>query len=222
MILIGCAVLAPVLICCLGGGGFAYWSYVKAKEAQAILVEEMRAADEAARREAERRHDEARQQEEQAQQAASQRAEIMAFPAPLTDIDQFRRQRDRRTRHITARATRVLGSPGVSVGDTCEFDVRVLDRSGRPGYWCRALVECNGRRIYGVDQPSQNGFFYCNVYDEPAGVAGEDRDPTGGREDPFWQIDTRENRFTVLDDDTSFVGGQFRVDAEITAVRLVE
>lgn len=204
--------LALIGLCCVGVGGVGYWAYQRAEAEQRAIVEGWNRQEEEARRlqeEARREQDRARQDVELAS---------MLRPPPPLSISPGRTS-DRRTRHVTALVTRVEGNSGVSVGDTCEYEVTVEDSTRDVGYWCRALVECSGVRLYGTDTPRRNGFFPCELVRRPFGVAGEDRDTTQGQGDPFYQIDTRLGRMVVMDDATSMVGDAFRVEATITQTR---
>lgn len=127
---------------------------------------------------------------------------------------------DRRTRHVEATVTHVEGSVGVSVGDRCSFDVLVLDRSGPPGHFCRTFAECNGVRLFGQEHPRRNGFFPCELYDLPPGVAGEDLETTGpsGIGDPMFQIDSRDSRFLVADDEYGMRMARYRIIARIDSI----
>lgn len=127
---------------------------------------------------------------------------------------------DRRTRHIEATVTLAEGTIGVSVGDRCSFDVTVLDRSGPPGFYCRTFAECNGVHLFGQDYPRRNGFFPCELYDVPLGVAGEDLETTGpaGTGDPMFQIDSRDHHFMAADDEHGMVGQRYRIIARIDTI----
>ncbi|MBX3275271.1 MAG: hypothetical protein KF729_33705 [Sandaracinaceae bacterium] len=127
---------------------------------------------------------------------------------------------DRRWRHIEATVTRARGPIGVSEGDTCSFDVQVLDRSSEPGHICRTFAQCSGVRLFGEDFPRRTGFFPCQLYDSPFGVAGEDLEPTQSADagDPMFQIDTRSMTFTAADDEHGRLGAAFLVVARIDSV----
>ena len=126
----------------------------------------------------------------------------------------------RRTRHIEATVTEVQGTVAVSVGDRCSFDVQVVDRNQPPGYFCRTFAECNGLHIFGQDYPRRNGFFPCELYDVPLGVAGEDLETTGppGIGDPMFQIDSRVHTFMAADDEHGMVGQRYRITARIDSI----
>ncbi len=122
-------------------------------------------------------------------------------------------------RHIEATVTQSAGSIGVSVGDRCSFDVQVLNRRGYPGYWCRTFAQCNGVRLFGQEVTRRNGFFACEVYEAPLGVAGEDLEPTEGMTgDPMFQIDTRMRTLMSADNDRGRHGTPYRVVARIDSV----
>jgi len=130
---------------------------------------------------------------------------------------------DRRTRHVQAEVTRSLGPTGVAVGDTCAFDVEVLERSDGT-YWCRAFVDCAGVPLYG-SASENNGYFWCELVDEPFGVAGEDLEITPRiAGDPFFQIDTRAGTMTVLDGTMSRMvpAGEYLIEARIQSVTPLE
>lgn len=217
-VLVGCGALA-LLGLCGGGGVFAWLFYVAQEEVnqQIAITEEAIATQEHEMRALE----EMRAQEPQAVTPTDLSA-ILNLPPPL--VTNPRRTSDRARRRVQALVTVAMGNSGVTVGQQCNFDVQVLARSGnRVGYWCRALVECNGVRLYGQDRPdgSGNGYFDCELFDSPLGVAGEDRTPSGPEErgDPFFQIDTRQSRFVVLDDNASEMRpNAYRVEATITSV----
>lgn len=209
-ILVGLGVL--VSVCCIGTGVAGYFGFRAQEARQAEAVEELMRYDEASRR----------QEEEAMRQAENERllAEGMQgdFEPPTSLGLSPGPSSDRAPRHIVAVITRAAGSVA-SVGDRCEFDVQVLDSDQPPGYWCRALVECRGTRIYGTDTPSPNGFFPCEVYGAPLGVAGEDLQTSTFGGDGAFQIDTRVGRLTVVDDAASMVGAPFRIEAAISEVR---
>jgi len=204
----GLALLGFLGTCCLGGGA---WFVVVQRAADEAEAE----ASEAARRAREQRDIE----------------EILNGPsrgngpgADLTPPPSLRLRPeptdDRRTRHIVATVTEVQGSIGVSVGDRCEFDVLVLDRRTPPGHHCRTFADCAGVRLFGEDYPRRNGFFPCELYDLPFGVAGEDLEPTESYSsgDPLFQIDTRARRFVAADNAFGRRGAPYRVTARIDQV----
>lgn len=167
----------------------------------------------------------AREAELAAQAAAEQRAaaeQAVAFvdlSPPRSLFLRPRRTPDRRIRHIEATVTQSAGSIGISPGDRCSFDVQVLARRGRPGYWCRTFAQCNGVRLFGQEVPRRNGYFVCEVYDGPFGVAGEDLEPTETLTgDPMFQIDTRQSTFMAADNDRGRHGTPYRVTARIDSV----
>jgi len=211
-IIIGCAGLGLVGLCCIGGGGFAYYRYMEAEEESLRMVREMerRAAEEEAARQR------AEEEEMRRMQEAAELEQMLRFPPPLSISP--RRTRDHNTRSIVARVTHAQGAAQATAGDECRFDVTVENRDDEIGYWCRAKVECAGQRLYGVDEPRRNGFFPCEITRRPEGVAGEDRNTSSEGGDAAFQIDTRVRRMYVIDDDQSMVGGAFRIEAAITSV----
>ena len=126
---------------------------------------------------------------------------------------------DRRSRHIEATVTRVEGGVA-SVGDRCSFDVRVLERTGPPGHYCRVFAECAGVRLFGEETPRRTGFFPCELYDAPFGVAGEDLEPTIDVRygDPIFQIDTRAGTFMAADNQRGHLGVRYYVVARVDSV----
>jgi len=196
-------------------GAVVYFGYVQAQAESRRAVERAR---ERQLQDKERREAEAARRAAQAPRPAPAPGAPQDAPPPLIISPQP--TADRHTRHIIARVSRADGSIGVSAGDHCDFDVKVEKSTTRPaGYWCRAFVECNGVRLYGTDTPRRNGFFPCELFRHPMGVAGEDRETTHGTGDPFFQIDTRKDRMVVIDDATSMAGDAFHVEATIRSVR---
>jgi hypothetical protein len=127
---------------------------------------------------------------------------------------------DRTPRQIRATVTRAEGASGVTVGQTCAFAVTIEDREN--GYWCRALAECGGVSLYGVNRPdgTGNGYFPCAAADNPRGVAGEDREMTAVDSDGFFHIDTGARRLVVMDDaNSAMIPGAYRVEATIDSVQ---
>ena len=212
--------LALVGLCCVGVGGMMFWGYRQANAEMEQFAEEARRQQQLAEEEARRQQQLAEEEYARAleeQQRAGQPLFLQDVPPPLSIAPTA--TRDRRTRRIAARVTRVDGWHGIAVGDRCDFDVTVEESTSQPaGYWCRAFVECSGTRLYGTDTPRRNGFFPCEIFRGPLGVAGEDRETTQGTGDGFFQIDTRARRMVVMDDSTSMVGSPFRIEAAITRV----
>jgi len=202
----GLALLGFVGACCLGGGAWLLVARRASDEVEAEAAERTRAARES------------REVEAPAQDWLG-REHVSLVPPPSLGL-RPRPTDDRRTRHIVASITEVQGSIGLSVGDRCEFDVLVLDRRGPPGHFCRTFAECGGVRLFGQDYPNRNGFFPCELYDLPFGVAGEDLEPTVSYSngDPMFQIDTRARRFMAADNTVGLRGTPYRVTARIEAV----
>jgi hypothetical protein len=219
-LVIGCVAVALLGVCLVGGGTAGFFWYVAESEERAQqLMEELERAEEQERMAA------AEQAEEAERARAAEEARLAALlvpPPPLTITADP--TRDRRRRRIEATVVRAEGESGLTVGQRCEFDVTVLDREGlAAGYWCRALVDCGGVRLYGEDRPdgSGNGYFGCAIWRRPRrGVAGEDRETSAAGSDPFFQIDTRAGTLVVFDDDqTTLRPGAYRVEATIDTVR---
>ena len=68
--------------------------------------------------------------------------------------------------------------------------------------------------------PHRTGYFPCEVYGLPLGVAGEDLEPTVDltNGDPIFQIDTRSSSLIFADNDRGQLGAAFRVVARIDSV----
>lgn len=198
-------------LCCIGAAGVGFFAYTEQAKREERAFEDLM-----------RYEDEMRRAEEEAQRAyeqAQREAVGVGVAAPPSLGLAPGRTSDRATRGILASVTRADGSSGVRVGDICAFDVVVRDQPGFPGHLCRAFVECAGIRLYGADTPSPNGFFPCELYQSPLGVAGEDLDSTVNGGDGIFQIDTRSGRLVVIDDPASMVGSPFHIEATITSVR---
>jgi hypothetical protein len=202
-------------LCCVGTAGVGFFAYQKEREAEQLALEEVLQLEQMER---EAREQALRDDMQGSWATPSEEAQMLAAPPSLTLRPSP--SSDRASRRIRATVTRSLGSSGVAIGDTCEFAVEVLDTAQEPaGYWCRAFVQCGTMRLYGTDTPQPNGYFPCEIYDSPLGVAGEDLDTSANGGDGAFQIDTRAGRLVVFDDSLSMVGGAFRVEAAVASVR---
>ena len=198
-------------LCCIGTAGVGFFAYQKQEEAERNALEELSRLEQLEAEEARRRELAALDDTMDQTEMLTPPPSLALRPSPSSD---------RAPRRIRATVTRALGASGVTVGDRCEFDVQVLDSAQVPaGYWCRAFVQCGTMRLYGTDTPQPNGYFPCEIYGSPLGVAGEDLDTSLNGGDGAFQIDTRAARLVVLDDSASMVGGPFRIEAAITEVR---
>lgn len=207
-------VVVLVGLCCIGTAGVAFFAWQEQQEAEQRALEEL-AHIEDMQRQAEH---EAREREGLAEEQMMEQAAMLTPPPSLALRPAA--SRDRSPRRIRATVTTSLGSSGVALGDTCEFDVQVLDSAQETaGYWCRAFVQCGTMRLYGTETPQPNGYFPCEIYGSPLGIAGEDLDTSLNGGDGAFQIDTRAGRLVVFDDSSGMVGGAFRVEASVTSVR---
>jgi len=82
--------------------------------------------------------------------------ELPPAPGPLTPIGASTVVASGR-RSYSLQVTEATEVEGVSVGDSCEFDVERLPRGGG-SYWCRTEVSCGEVALYGG--PGQ-GYFDC-------------------------------------------------------------
>lgn len=116
---------------------------------------------------------------------------------------------------VHATITEVSGSPGVTVGQTCEFNVERRDRDDGSGFWCNAQVVCGGHLLYGGPMA---GFFPCTLFDSPTrGVVGSDPNTTSVDQDAAFSIDT--SQLTMeLHDDASGPNGELHVAAHIDTI----
>jgi hypothetical protein len=123
---------------------------------------------------------------------------------------------DRAPRAVHATIESVTGSPGVSVGQTCEFNVERRDREDGSGFWCNAQVVCGGHLLYGGPTA---GFFPCTLFAGPSrGVVGQDPNTTSQDRDGAMSIDTVQSHLEVWDDATG-PSGEFRVGAHIDSIQ---
>lgn len=127
-------------------------------------------------------------------------------PPPTGPID------DTAPATVHATIETVTGSPGVSVGQTCEFNVERRDRDDGSGFWCNAQIVCGGHLLYGGPTA---GFFPCTLFSEPArGVVGTDPNTTAQDRDGAMSIDTTQSHLEIWDD-AQGPSGEFRVVAHI-------
>lgn len=118
-------------------------------------------------------------------------------------------------RIVNATVTAVDGSTPVSVGMTCNFNVRRQPRPDMPnGYWCNAQIVCGGKLLYGG--PS-SGYFPCTVGDSPPSVVGSDTSTTSSDTDAAIDLNTPGGTLTIRDDGTG-VHGQYSLTARIDQV----
>lgn len=97
-----------------------------------------------------------------------------------------------------ARVTRTTGESHVHVGDTCRVD---LSWSTDPGRYCRALVDCGARHVYGdVGQ----GWLPCHVSASEGLLNGEDDAPTSEDGDPRILVDRVTSVVAIGDDGPSW------------------
>lgn len=123
---------------------------------------------------------------------------------------------DRAPRAVHATIETVTGSPGVSVGQTCEFNVERRDREDGSGFWCNAQVVCGGHLLYGGPTA---GFFPCTLFAGPSrGVVGQDPSTTSQDRDAAISIDSVQSHLEVWDDATG-PSGEFRVGAHIDSIQ---
>jgi hypothetical protein len=113
---------------------------------------------------------------------------------------------------VHATITSVTGTPGVAVGQTCEFHVERRDRDDGSGFWCNSQVVCGGHALYGGPNA---GFFPCTLFYAPTrGVVGADPNTTATDEDAALSIDSGQQHLEVWDDARG-PNGEFRVVAHI-------
>lgn len=131
-------------------------------------------------------------------------------PPPPTGIDSTD------PRAITATVESVSGTPGVSVGQTCEFNVERRDRDDGSGFWCNAQVVCGGHLLYGGPTA---GFFPCTLFEAPSrGVVGSDPNTTSQDQDAAMSLDTVQRHLEIWDDARGALG-EFRVVARVDSVQ---
>lgn len=215
VLLVVFGVLGSFSLCCLGGVGVVFYQAQRAEQEATRVVEE-----EIQRQRAEERYRRERFEEEQRREEMV-RADIAVPTAPLgqTGIAGFRVPSAPppaiiAPRQISARVTAVSGTPGVEVGDRCDFPVEHRPRRSG-GYWCRVEVVCAGQRLYGGGTV---GFVPCVMYDSPLGVVGLDGETSNTDTDGAFAIDTRDQLFLVQDD-ASGPQGEFTLEAHIESVR---
>ncbi|MCB9592325.1 MAG: hypothetical protein H6719_06305 [Sandaracinaceae bacterium] len=207
-IVLGVVALGGAVVCCLAAIAAGFW--FTSRSAPEVVEETRPARDHAL--------------EERAPQGPVLGGSVDSR-APTSLNLQPTRTSDRRWRHIEATVTRADGSIGLAVGDRCSFDVQVLDRAGPPGHYCRTFAQCTSRmgttvRLFGEELPRRTGFFPCELYDAPLGVAGEDLEPTISFDqgDPIFQIDTRAMTFMAADNEQGRLGTAYHVVARIDTV----
>jgi hypothetical protein len=115
-------------------------------------------------------------------------------------------------RVVHATIASVTGTPGVSVGQTCDFNVERRDRDDGSGFWCNAQIVCGGHLLYGGPTA---GFFPCTLFHAPVrGVVGSDPLTTAQDQDAAMSIDTVQSHLEIWDD-AQGPSGEFRVIAHI-------
>jgi hypothetical protein len=116
---------------------------------------------------------------------------------------------------VRAEVTRVAGSAGVRLGETCQFLVEQRPRDAR-SFYCNAQVMCGGKLLYGGPD---RGFFACRFYDgERRDVVGADPSTTRQDKDGALSLDTRSGVLRVWDD-ASGPSGEFQVEAEVLSAQ---
>jgi hypothetical protein len=122
---------------------------------------------------------------------------------------------DRAPRVVHATVTAVTGSPGVSVGQICEFNVERRDREDGSGFWCNAQIVCGGHALYGGPNA---GFFPCALFSAPTrGVVGSDPNTTAVDGDAAMSIDSQASTLEIWDD-AQGPNGECRITAHIDSV----
>lgn len=117
---------------------------------------------------------------------------------------------------VHATISSVTGSPGVSVGQTCEFNVERRDREDGSGFWCNAQIVCGGHLIYGGPTA---GFFPCTLFYRPTrGVVGTDPNTTAQDQDAAMSIDTAAGTLEVWDD-AQGPNGEMRITAHVDSAQ---
>jgi len=117
---------------------------------------------------------------------------------------------------VHATIATVTGSPGVSVGQTCEFNVERRDREDGSGFWCNAQIVCAGHLIYGGPTA---GFFPCTLFYRPTrGVVGADPNTTAQDQDAAMSIDTAAGTLEVWDD-AQGPNGEMHITAHIDSAQ---
>ena len=121
---------------------------------------------------------------------------------------------DRAPRTVRATITSMTGAAGVSVGQTCEFNVERRDSDDGAGFACNAQIVCGGHLLYGGPM---GGFFPCTLFTAPThGVVGTDPNTTGQDGDAAMSVDSVQSRLEIWDD-ASGANGEFRVIAHIVS-----
>jgi len=140
---------------------------------------------------------------------------ISAPPSPPLPPGTSDAPDDRAPRAVRATITTVTGSPGVSVGQTCEFNVERRDREDGSGFWCNAQIVCAGHLLYGGPTA---GFFPCALFTAPTrGVVGSDPNTTAQDGDAAMSIDSQAGTLEIWDD-AQGPNGEHRVVAHIDAI----
>jgi hypothetical protein len=123
---------------------------------------------------------------------------------------------DRAPRAVSATITTVTGTPGVSTGQTCEFNVERRDRDDGAGFWCNAQIVCAGHLLYGGPTA---GFFPCALFSAPTrGVVGSDPNTTAQDGDAAMSIDSQASSLEIWDD-AQGPNGEYRVVAHIDTIQ---
>jgi hypothetical protein len=139
-----------------------------------------------------------------------------SIPPPTTTLVPVDPTDDRAPRAVSATIQTVTGTPGVSVGQTCEFNVERRDRDDGSGFWCNAQIVCGGHLLYGGPTA---GFFPCTLFSAPGrGVVGSDPNTTASDQDAAMAIDTVQSHLEIWDD-AQGANGEFRVVAHIDSVQ---
>ena len=140
------------------------------------------------------------------------------FPAPPPPADPTPFPTDavqETPREITATVTNVTGNAPVQVGTMCHFSVE--RRPSFDGYWCLTQINCGAARLYG--DGVNNGFFNCTLHEQPRrDVVGADTEMTSNDTDAAMQLDTRQGKLQ-LSDDNAGMHGAYTLEARITDVR---
>ncbi len=140
---------------------------------------------------------------------------VVVPPAPPLPPGMTDAVDDRAARVVHATIESVTGTPGVSVGQTCEFNVERRDRDDGAGFWCNAQIVCGGHLLYGGPTA---GFFPCTLFTAPVrGVVGSDPTTTAQDRDGAMSIDTVQSHLEIWDD-AQGPNGEFRVVAHIDSL----
>ena len=102
----------------------------------------------------------------------------------------------------------------IAPGATCEFPVELRGVGDDGIARCHVVVVCAGLSVYGSDR---FGHFPCTATDAPPSVSGSDPQTTSADQDGAFSIDTRAGTLTVRDDAIGTLGS-LEIEARIDSV----